>query len=441
MTRVELGDEIVRRTQSDPSAQRQARGWLGVARDLVASVVESGLNLPDAAAIIRGERGDADAAGPAPVATVTLAEIYATQGHTERAIKMVEEVLAREPDHPAAVALLQRLRAEPARRRSTAITPELADSKLRAPDVPAPSGEANAPNGEASVPSGEATAPSAPSVEATAPSGEPAAPRTLPPPPEPPLLERDTEPPPPMADSEPPAMLLDSPGEVAESGEAEPLPPPLVEPQPEPPPLLESAPPAAVVRERAAPAEPAPPSSEALHTPVPLAVRAPHVEPAVEQTPPEAASLPATPAVVPEPIPVTAAARLESEPPATLLIVRTRDAHPLLCWDCAALAPPSGAVLEIECLAFSATRTGPLRRELALPVSEPRGSVALNELDAGTLVRAALGYRDAGSFVPLVIASELAVVDGSIAVRFRPPLSPTSGVTERERALVGELAS
>ncbi|HYO93907.1 MAG TPA: hypothetical protein VER33_05315, partial [Polyangiaceae bacterium] len=37
MTRVELTDEIVRRSETDPIQQKRARGWLGVARDLVAS--------------------------------------------------------------------------------------------------------------------------------------------------------------------------------------------------------------------------------------------------------------------------------------------------------------------------------------------------------------------------------------------------------------------
>ena len=44
MTRVELRDEIVRRSEPDLERQRRTRGWLGVARDWLASVVESGLN-------------------------------------------------------------------------------------------------------------------------------------------------------------------------------------------------------------------------------------------------------------------------------------------------------------------------------------------------------------------------------------------------------------
>src|SRR5687768_12993828 len=75
MTRVELRDEIIRLSEPDATAQRKTRGWLGVARDLVASVVESGLNMRDAAARIRGEqRAEHDFSGPPPVATLTLAE-------------------------------------------------------------------------------------------------------------------------------------------------------------------------------------------------------------------------------------------------------------------------------------------------------------------------------------------------------------------------------
>jgi hypothetical protein len=110
MTRVELRDEIVRLTESDPVVRRRSRGWLGVARDLVASVVDSGLNLPGAAAAIRGGvRPQPDWQGPAPVATLTLAEIYVAQGHADRALVVLDEVLRNEPDHAAALALKQRL--------------------------------------------------------------------------------------------------------------------------------------------------------------------------------------------------------------------------------------------------------------------------------------------------------------------------------------------
>jgi hypothetical protein len=126
MTRVELRDEIVRRSEPDLERQRRSRGWLGVARDLLASVVESGLNLPDAAATIRGEGQLHDFQGPPPVATVTLAEIYATQGHYEQALRMLDEVIEREPEHTAARQLRERIAEErdlgPGRRRKVVET-------------------------------------------------------------------------------------------------------------------------------------------------------------------------------------------------------------------------------------------------------------------------------------------------------------------------------
>ena len=94
MTRVEMRDEIVRRSEPDHRATKRARGFLGVARDLVASVVEAGLNLPDAAAhhSRRRQSREVDWKGPPPVATVTLAEIYAAQGHLDRALRMLDAV-------------------------------------------------------------------------------------------------------------------------------------------------------------------------------------------------------------------------------------------------------------------------------------------------------------------------------------------------------------
>jgi hypothetical protein len=113
MTRVELRDEIVRLTENDPVARKRSRGWLGVARDLVASVVDAGLNMPGAAAAIRGgPQPKPEWQGPAPVATLTLAEIYVAQGHSERALAVLDEVLRNEPDHVAALALRARVSGE-----------------------------------------------------------------------------------------------------------------------------------------------------------------------------------------------------------------------------------------------------------------------------------------------------------------------------------------
>ncbi|MDX2054481.1 MAG: hypothetical protein SFV15_18920 [Polyangiaceae bacterium] len=108
LTRVELADEIIRITAPTDHSRKDLRGWLGVARDLVANVVEAGLHLPDAAAVIRGEAwSDTKAVTRKPVATVTLAEIYATQRHYNRALSMLDEVLRQEPDHEAARELRQ----------------------------------------------------------------------------------------------------------------------------------------------------------------------------------------------------------------------------------------------------------------------------------------------------------------------------------------------
>jgi hypothetical protein len=113
LTRPELVDELLLRSTPDPVARRRARGFFGVARDLLASVVELGLNLPDAADRIRTlgappppRRG----AAPAALPTVTLAEIYAAQGHRDRAVETLEGVLRREPDHQVARSLVTRIR-------------------------------------------------------------------------------------------------------------------------------------------------------------------------------------------------------------------------------------------------------------------------------------------------------------------------------------------
>jgi hypothetical protein len=118
MTRVELRDEIVRLSEPDETKRRQSRGWFGAARDLLASVVESGLHMPDAAALIRGQaRLDANVGVRPPVATVTLAEIYAAQGHVDKALTMLNEVLEREPEHEQARSLHERLTSDSDKRR------------------------------------------------------------------------------------------------------------------------------------------------------------------------------------------------------------------------------------------------------------------------------------------------------------------------------------
>ncbi|HEY2512261.1 MAG TPA: tetratricopeptide repeat protein [Polyangiaceae bacterium] len=115
LTRPELVDELlVRGTEGREDVQR-VRGFFGRARDLLARVVERGLHLPDAAERLR-VRAAAGAGGPvslrsaaSPLPTLTLAEIYAAQGHRERALQTLEDLLEREPEHSAARELLARL--------------------------------------------------------------------------------------------------------------------------------------------------------------------------------------------------------------------------------------------------------------------------------------------------------------------------------------------
>ncbi|HEU4411685.1 MAG TPA: DUF4912 domain-containing protein [Polyangiaceae bacterium] len=115
LTRAELVDELLRRSSADAPTRARARGFFGRARDLIATVIERGLHLPEAAQRIRNPVPvDEDPAPPAPVATVTLAEIYAAQGHLERALSVLDELLRSEPDHAQARALSSRLRTGPA---------------------------------------------------------------------------------------------------------------------------------------------------------------------------------------------------------------------------------------------------------------------------------------------------------------------------------------
>src|ERR1700722_502066 len=146
LTRPELVDELLLRSSADATSKRKARGLFGLARDLLATVVEQGLNLPAAADRIRtlGVPLPPRRGAPAALPTVTLAEIYATQGHRDRAIETLEGVLAREPDHAAARALLAQMKDEsypvpapphPARARGAPAAPRLVERRRRGRDA------------------------------------------------------------------------------------------------------------------------------------------------------------------------------------------------------------------------------------------------------------------------------------------------------------------
>ncbi len=111
LTRPELVDELLLRSATDSLTKERARGLFGRARDLLARLVERGLNKPDAAHRIRAVgRPLGRPSSPAVLPTLTLAEIYVAQGYRERATETLERVLSAEPEHAAARALLARLR-------------------------------------------------------------------------------------------------------------------------------------------------------------------------------------------------------------------------------------------------------------------------------------------------------------------------------------------
>src|SRR5579859_2760214 len=111
LTRPELVDELLlRAAQAGEKETARVRGFFGRARDLLARVIEMGLNLPDAAERVRGREPPPQRRSVAPaLPTVTLAEIYAAQGHRERAIETLKNVLEQEPEHAAARTLLAQL--------------------------------------------------------------------------------------------------------------------------------------------------------------------------------------------------------------------------------------------------------------------------------------------------------------------------------------------
>lgn len=113
LTRPELVDEILLAESKVEGDKRGiTRGFVGLARDLLARLVERGLHLPDAAERIRGSAPPPRPQGRASsIPTVTLAEIYASQGHHARAVETLRRLLTLEPDHDEARQMLARFEA------------------------------------------------------------------------------------------------------------------------------------------------------------------------------------------------------------------------------------------------------------------------------------------------------------------------------------------
>lgn len=117
ISRASEASEASEAAESEPAAPVEpqaapARGWFRVARNLVASMLEKGLNLPSAARVLRDTVRSVPPQRP-PYPTVTLAQIYIAQGHTQRAVATLQQVLRRDPQNPKARRLLSTLPAEP----------------------------------------------------------------------------------------------------------------------------------------------------------------------------------------------------------------------------------------------------------------------------------------------------------------------------------------
>ena len=188
LTQPELMDEIITRTAKSEREKAKARGWLGRARDLLAQVVEKKLHLPEAARVLRsGPEERTWPTPPPPLPTVTLAEIYAAQGHLERAIAVLDEVLTREPEHAEAQGLRARFldqskarqrrgpesRPEPAAPSSFAASaPEPAKPEMPKPEAPRPETPKPTP-AEPEIQQPKVETPEAPKPEVEAPTPRP----------------------------------------------------------------------------------------------------------------------------------------------------------------------------------------------------------------------------------------------------------------------------
>jgi hypothetical protein len=447
MTRVELADELVRRMEPDPLEQKRARGWLGVARDLVASVVESGLNLPDAAALIRGERAELDLKSPEPVATVTLAEIYAAQGHVQRALAMLDEVLANEPDHEAAQRLRERLQRE---RPGRARAPQSRRSVSEAEAVSVANAEADrepvaavavgiadvAAEAEASAFLGATTAEDA-VAEAAAAADDAAELRG------PASAEAAQEP----SAVEAPATRtaevdLEPEMEPARSEPSEPPTLPISEPAPEPSEAAgttndggsgaDSEPPP-TYQEDAATYTKELSSSEgvggySVGATTDEGIRS-DSEPPTSEPETERPTVPLLDADEPA---------ADSQAPIVVL-VRARGVEPLVCWDLGGPLPDEPQ-LAIACVAFAGSADGIEKNELTVAVNEARGSAVLESVPATAVLRVALGLEEKDGFLPLAIGSEVELRDGQLTLSYRPPGGERAEPTEAERALVQAFA-
>jgi hypothetical protein len=446
MTRVELTDEIVRLGTPDPVERKEVRGWLGVARDLVASIVDKGLNLPDAAAVIRGDaRFEPLKQRPhAPVATVTLAEIYGAQGHYARAIAMLDEVLEKESDHHVARRLRDRLVLVSDSRRGVA--PEASASGQPAEPEPAfrdsleadelpdedddtattlpPRGVHAVHVNGASFPDEDGTLSTLPPLESAV-VPLPIVPEVVP------EDDGDTLPTlPPVAMTEPPdsengTSPLPVDDSSDEDGTALTLPPMNG---------VSAASGAAGGGGHTAFEDDADDAPKTL---------APAQLPAMDEPPPALSQLEnpvrrVAPSDIDwEPLPQTELApNLVVEAPEgtdALIVLRTGDATASLYFELGT-APSHTAVLRV--VELRPRRAFAERVERELPVTSKGGLVTIEDLERGSIVRAAIGVREGDLFRALAVAAEVRATERGPEVVWAPRKQADYGAVARNAALV-----
>jgi Tetratricopeptide repeat len=344
MTRVELVDEVLRIGTPNPVERKKVRGWLGVARDLLASAVEQGLNLPDAAALIRGDvRFEPLSPVQPPVATVTLAEIYGAQGHFKKALTMLDEVLAKEPEHEAARKLRARLEREQG-------------AGARAPAAGVTAG---------------ATAAVFPEEP------EPLTPRrlSLQPPPSP-VIHDDAEP------LTPRRLAKQPPPERVIHDDAEPLTPRRLSKQP--PPF------APVIDDDSEPLTPG----------------------RLRRDPPSDETAPAAPAA-------PAGTKTEAPTDDDAVLVRTTPSAAVVYFEVRGELPNGDAPL-VEVIEWRSVGFGVERVARQFAITAGRGTVFVEGLSAGAVVRAAVGRKRHGRFKPLAVCAEVTFASGSPTVVWSP---------------------
>jgi hypothetical protein len=373
LTQHELIDEIVKRTTTTARDRARARGWLGRARDLLASVVERGLHLPEAANLLRSSPDERSwPVPPPPLPTVTLAEIYAAQGHLDRAVAVLGEVLAREPDHHEA----RRLRERFAEQQGGAQQAKARSARPVAPveEVPPVAVETPAAPVEETPPAAVETpvAPAAP-VEETPPAA----------------VETPAAPPAPVEETPaaPPAVSAPLPEPAAPAVTPESITPQVLSAAPPSP--VPVAPPAAVAPVPAAP-------SPVPQTPLPAAPAAPVASPG-----------PSAGAPLPERYDVDEVVGIAVDPHTIYLYWEVRPtslAHAHAKWP--------GGYLALRIASVAASWNGPVTRTQDVRVDELYGDRFIHDLEPGSNVRVSVGWLVPGAvgslpFEPFAVGDEV----------------------------------